>query len=69
MGGGKGDGMNDENVLRALRAQAWERARGELKAVLATFFVSRASRPGQYEELSDLINQFVKSVDDEELAE
>lgn len=64
-----GVGVNEENILRALRAQAWERAKGELRAVLNTFFGENSARPGQFDELDGHIEEFVRIIEDEGLAE
>lgn len=61
--------MTDENILRVLRAQAWERAKGELRAVAATFFGEPSAREGQFDAFDAAVNDFVAKVEDEGLAE
>lgn len=54
-----------EMILRTLRAQAWERAKGELEAVAVSFW----AEPDQYGKLRDAITKFVTEVEDNSLAE
>ena len=61
--------MTDENILRALRAQAWERAKGELRAVAVTFFGAPSAREGQFDEYEAEVAKFVGYVEDHGLAE
>ena len=61
--------MTEENILRALRAQAWERAKGELRAVAVTFFGDGSAAPGQFDQYEAEVEQFVKAVEDQGLAE
>lgn len=58
----------DETIVRLLRNQAWERAKGELQAVLVTF-VHGTRREGQFDEMNAAVNKFVKIVEDHGLAE
>ena len=60
---------NNENILRAMRAQAWERAKGELRAVAMTFFGEEGARQGQFDEFTDAAEAFVNDVEDRGLAE
>ena len=59
--------MNDdtEAILGTLRAQAWERAKGELQAALATFHSDKE----RFTRLQHLVSEFVKTAEDEGLAE
>lgn len=64
----------DERILRALRNQAWERAKGELRAMLHTFYSvnggqSDNARPGQFLELDKAIEDFTELVEENGLAE
>ena len=61
--------MSEENILRALRAQAWERAKGDLHAVAATFFGKPSAREGQFDSFSEEAEKFIKRVEDDGLAE
>lgn len=61
--------MTDENILRALRGQAWERGKGELRAVLQTFFGEGAARPGQFDQFDAEVAKFIAVVEGEGLAE
>jgi len=58
-----------EMMLRTLRNQAWERAKGELRACLQTFYGDVAATPGQFGRLEELINQFIETVEEEGLEE
>ncbi|MBD3260432.1 MAG: hypothetical protein GF334_01920 [Candidatus Altiarchaeales archaeon] len=49
--------------IRTLRAMAWERAKGELQAMLQTFW----DEYEKFEVLDDLIKQFIKEIEDDEL--
>lgn len=55
---------NDE-LAATLRGMAWERAKGELQSALRTFY----GRREQFEALSQVIDSFVKQVEDEGLIE
>jgi len=55
-------------MIRTLRAQAWERAKGEMQAMLATFW-PEARRAGQFEELDKMIAEFVENVENNALHE
>jgi hypothetical protein len=59
--------MTDDTdmILRSMRMQAWERAKGELRACLSTFF----GEEERHRKLDDAVNEFVKRIDDEGLAE
>lgn len=57
--------MREDIVVRNLRQMAWERAKGELKAMLQTYW----DEDGTYEEISALINGFVDEVEGQGLQE
>lgn len=61
--------MTEENILRALRAQAWERAKGELRAVSATFFGAPSAREGQFDKFEEAVHAFVLAIEGDGLAE
>ena len=58
--------MSDKTVL-TLRAQAWARAKGELGAVLATYWPEWTGRnekvPNGFEEMQARIQAFIEDVD------
>jgi hypothetical protein len=56
-------------ITRVLRAQAWERAKGELQSVLWTFHSPYGSNKEQFEELDALVENFIKAVEDKSLNE
>ena len=58
----------EDRVLRTLRAQAWERAKGELQAVLHTYW----DGPGndqKFREMDAAVKQLISTVEDNGLAE
>jgi len=55
--------MTDENILRAMRMQAWARAKGELHAMAATFFGTPSAREGQFDEFSEKMEEFISYVE------
>jgi len=57
--------MSDESMeIKIMRQMAWERAKGELRSVLATY-----CRNENFSEADKLINSFIKRVEDEGLVE
>jgi hypothetical protein len=57
--------MEDSRVLRALRTQAWERAKGELNSMLHTFYTnSSVSSDGQYNAFANRLNEFIRDIED-----
>jgi len=62
----RGDIVIDcENIVRNLRHMAWERAKGELRSMLHTFW----SMDKDFKKLDDKVNSFIKEVEDEGLHE
>ena len=69
--------MSDERVLRTLRAQSWQRAKGELFACLQTFWdggygprgapIPKDEQP--FEQFHKAVEDFVKFVEDNGLTE
>jgi len=55
---------NSHAVLTTLRAQAWERAKGELRSLLPTYYVD-----DRFQRIDSLIEEFIHTVEDEGLAE
>ncbi len=60
---------NMATVIRTMRGQAWERAKGELMAMLATFWGNKGAMEGQFNDLHDAIDEFVAKIEDESLHE
>lgn len=56
------------DVIRVLRAQAWQRAKGELNSMLESFHRDTAS-PDQFVQLDETIAEFVKIVENHGLQE
>lgn len=57
-------------LIHILRAQAWERAKGELQAVLATYYSSIiAGDEAKFESMLAATSNFISEVDDNSLAE
>jgi hypothetical protein len=54
--------MDENKILRTLRMQAWERAKGELKAILCTYWYD-----SNYCEMEKAINSFIEIVEDNSL--
>lgn len=52
----------DDRLLDTLRAIAWEHVKGELRAMLVTYY---PEEDGDYFKLRELIDKFVKRVEDE----
>lgn len=68
--------MNDVRIIRHMRAQAWQRAKGELRAMLSTFHPgdgsdhTPATAPeGNFSRLDKLVDAFIETVEDNGLAE
>lgn len=62
--------MSDENLIRLLRGQAWERAKGELNSMLRTYHSSHSSTSeGQFEAASRLFDKFISEVEDHGLCD
>jgi hypothetical protein len=57
--------MSDERILLVLRAQAWERAKAELKSVAHTFY----DDPDGYDKYHSLIDELIDAVEREGLHE
>ena len=57
--------MNEERIIRNMRHMAWERAQGELKSMLHTFWDSDE----QYKELDKEITDFIARIKDKGLHE
>jgi hypothetical protein len=55
--------MTDERVIKILRAQAWERAKGELKSILHSYWGESA----KFRKMDDAIDDFIEKVENEGL--
>lgn len=55
--------MSEDKILRAMRTMAWERAKGELRAMFHTYYSSNASEES-YEEFDKATEKFIKKVED-----
>jgi hypothetical protein len=53
----------ESKEIRVMRTQAWERAKGELKAMEHTYW----DHDGRYNKFNSLMEKFVKEVEDQEL--
>ncbi len=56
-------------ILQTMRAQAWERAKGELAAMLVTFWGSDGAKEGPFDSLQSEVQSFITKVEDEGLHE
>lgn len=52
-------------IISVMRAQAWERAKGELRAVLGSYYEARDT----FERMDALVAEFVERVEGEGLQE
>lgn len=62
--------MSNERTERMLRAQAWERAKGELNSMLHTYYPryhNGKEIPNNYAALENAMTHFIKLVEDHEL--
>jgi hypothetical protein len=57
--------MSEDRVIRNMRNMAWERAKGELNAMLHTFWDGNDN----FEKLKNAIDEFTKEVEDNGLHE
>ncbi len=55
--------MADDRLMRVLRAQAWERAKGELCSMHHTFW----GETDKFNHFDALVKQFVEKIEAEEL--
>lgn len=58
----------DERILRTLRAQAWERAKGELQSVLQTYWDGHGG-DGKFKDMDAAVKAFVAKVEGAGLTE
>ena len=57
--------MNEEKIIRNMRHMAWERAKGELRSMLHTFWDDNPNN----EQLAEQIDNFIEQVEEEGLQE
>ena len=57
--------MSDDRVIRNMRHMAWERAKGEMKSMLHTFWDEGA----KYKDLDDVVKDFIDKVESDGLHE
>ena len=57
--------MEESDEIRIMRHMAWERVKGELNAVLATY----CNNEGGFDEMKKATEDFIKHVEDEGLHE
>lgn len=59
----------ENDILQSLRAMAWERAKGELKSMLQTFYPDYGNGGevvyGKFNDLDECIKEFIEKVEDE----
>lgn len=64
--------MNESKEIHAIRAMAWERAKGELRSMRHTYY-SKYDELGNFklrlEEFDEIFNQFVKNIESNGLHE
>jgi hypothetical protein len=58
--------INDDRVLRTMRAMAWERAKGELRSIGQTYWDGTSDR---YDRFKEEIEEFIKRIEDEGIIE
>jgi len=45
-----------------MRLMAWEKVKGELRSILASYY-----SPGNFEKMNEEVNKFIKTVEDDDL--
>ena len=60
--------MSETKELRSMRSMAWERAKGEMRSMLVTYYSSNASE-SNYNKFLALMENFIKEVEGEGLQE
>lgn len=53
--------MNDERILKTLRYQAWERAKGELRSILQTYW----NETEKFNKVDKAIEEFIAKIENE----
>jgi len=57
--------VSNQDLVGVMRAQAWERAKGELRSILAAYFDDR----NRFDAMDKLVSKFVIEVEENGLAE
>ena len=58
----------DDRIIKTLRAQTWERTKGELQSVLATYWDGHGN-DDKFRAMDKMVSDFVKNVEENGLAE
>lgn len=58
----------DDFTVKVLRAQAWARAKGELEAMLYTFYSPNYNTLEQFQGADEAVKAFIKHIEDNGLA-
>lgn len=53
--------MDEQTVIRTLRAMAWQRAKGELASIMQTYWAEYE----KFKSFDALVDKFIKEVEDE----
>ena len=61
--------MTIEDLSRIQRGQAWERAKGELRSMLVTFYSPANACEGQFESFDKALCEFIEKVEGDALHE
>lgn len=57
--------MDEKRMFATMRQMAWERAKGELQAVLTTYW----DEPEKFEQMNRELKKFIRKVEDEGIHE
>lgn len=57
----------DDRLLRTLRSQSWERAKGELNSMLHTYYDGGLEPDSQFVLMESAIKNFISEVEDNDL--
>lgn len=57
--------MSEETIIRTMRAMAWERAKGELRSILETYW----DEEEKFDKIDAAIKRFTNEVENEGWAE
>lgn len=59
----------DQDMLGVMRAQAWERAKGELKSILSAYHSNTDEGRLQFNQMHEAVMEFIHKVEDNGWAE
>jgi hypothetical protein len=64
-------GITNEYLMQTLRMQAWERAKGELRAVLHTYYGDASARDSdhKFEKANARIESFISDIEENGIVE